>query len=268
MIYITHGIVESFRQQKFCHMDFLDRELFINHLANKKEKYVSLQKALEGKGDALTIDDSLMGGVEAAILCREFGHEVSFFVNPFYIQKQFSYWFCVLNVLLDGDKIEKILWKRKEYFLRDFYSKLKFRIDLKSTIASLPAQKSKSNIEIVFKQNINKDFVIPSHLVILSINELKKLAQLGVEIHNHGWTHRQIIAFNDNELDQDILKAKEWLNNVLGVNTDFYAVPFGKDLPPNRYSFNHCSMWFLAYDKLNYGQLGLRIYNRKPLILH
>jgi hypothetical protein len=267
MIYITHGIVESLQQQKFCHMDFLDRELFINHLANKKEKYVSLQEALEEKGDALTIDDSLIGGVEAAALCREFGHEVSLFINPFYIQNQFLYWFCIINIFLDSDKTEKILWKNKEYFLSDFHSKLKFRINLKNTIAPLSAKKSKSNIELIFKQSINKDSVIPSHLVILSINELKKASSLGIEIHNHGWTHRQIIAFNDSELDQEILKAKEWLDAVLGINTDFYAVPFGKDLPPNRYSFNNCSMWFLAYDKLNYGQIGPQVYNRKPLIL-
>lgn len=267
MIYTTHGVIKFFETQKFCHTGFLDCELFIDHLANRKEKYVSLEEALEEKGDALTIDDSLIGGLEAAVLCREFGHQVSLFVNPFYIQNQFLYWFCLLNIFLDSNKMKEVSWEGKEYPLSDFSSKLKFRLELKSAIAKLSPKESISSLQLIFQQEVEQNFLSPFHLTVLTITDLKKALSLGIEIHNHGWTHCQITAFKNSELEEEIFKAKNWLNTFLSFNSNFYAVPFGKDLPPNRYDFKNCNTWFLAYDKLDYGKIGQRIYNRKPLLL-
>lgn len=268
MIYTTHGVVNSFEKEKFCHSGFLDRELFINHLSNREEKYVSLEEALEQKGDALTIDDSLMGGFEAAVLCRELGHEVSLFINPFYIQNRFLYWFCLLNIFLDSDEREEVFWERKKYPLDDFSSKLKFRLELKSAIAKLSPQKSISSLQFIFQQKVNQTILSPFHLTVLTVDDLKKALSLGIEIHNHGWTHCQITAFKNSELEEEIFEAKDWLSTFLGVDSNFYAVPFGKDLPPNRYDFKNCHTWFLAYDKLSYGKIGPRIYNRQPLLLY
>ena len=186
-------------------MDFLDYEVLIDHLASRKEKYVSLREALEEKGDALTIDDSLMGGLEAAILCRQFGHEVSLFINPFYIQNQFLYWFCVLNIFLDSDQIKKVSWEGIEYFLDNFDSKLKFRLELKSAIAKSSPEESLSTLQFIFQQNINQSFLTPFHLTVLTISDLKKALSLGVEIHNHGWTHCQITAFKNSEIEEEII---------------------------------------------------------------
>ena len=157
MIYTTHGVVKSFEKQKFCHSGFLDRELFIDHLSNRKEKYVSLEEALEEKGDALTIDDSLMGGFEAAVLCRELGHEVSLFINPSYIQNRSLYWFCLLNIFLDCDKKTEVFWEGKKYPLDDFSSKLKFRLELKSAIAKLSPQKSLSSLQFIFQREVDQN---------------------------------------------------------------------------------------------------------------
>lgn len=267
MIYTTHGVIKSFEKQKFCHSGFLDKDLFIAHLSNRKEKYVSLEEALEQKGDALTIDDSLNGGFEAAVLCRELGHEVSLFINPFYIQNQFLYWFCLLNIFLDSDKKKEVFWEGKKYSLGDFSSKLRFRLELKSAIAKLSPQNSLSALQFIFQREVDQTLVSPFHLNVLTVDDLKKALSLGVDIHNHGWTHCQITAFKNSELEEEIFKSKNWLNTSLGIDSNFYAVPFGKDLPPNRYDFKNCSTWFLAYDILTYGKVGPRIYNRQSLLL-
>ncbi|MBS0186231.1 MAG: polysaccharide deacetylase family protein [Proteobacteria bacterium] len=268
MIYAIHGVVQNFSQKKFCHRDFLDYNLFKTHLRTRKKKYVSLEKALENKGDALTIDDSLLGALEAAILCRNFGHDVSLFINPFYIEERILYWFCLLNIFLDHAPSIKIIWENEEYLLNSFEEKIKFRIKIKNKIAKLPTEEERQTfLKLFSKDFFDCHFQIPSHLDLLTIDDLRNARNLGIEIHNHGWTHRQLTEVSHIELDEEILKAKKWFQNKLYINTDFYAVPFGKDLPSDKYNFDNFRIWFLTYYQLHYGKIGPKIYNRAPLIL-
>jgi hypothetical protein len=267
MIYAMHGVNKIFTKRSFCDQDFLDTELFKTHLLNRKNRYVSIEDAIEGKGDALTIDDSLRGGLEAATLCRKFGHEVSLFINPFNIEKKVPYWFSILNILLDKYDDYLIRWETNEYILNDFKSKLSFRIKLKNKMASLDNEEEKlKKLFLIYPDDNINNIEIPEHLSILSLNDLKKAIDLGISIHNHGWTHRQIGEVSHAELDQEILKSKQWIKKELNIDTNFYAVPFGKTLPLERYSFERFSLWFLNYNGLYCGKIGEKIYNRQSLV--
>lgn len=268
MIYASHGVVDNFCSKKFCHRNLLDLEKLENHLKSKKEKYVSLEKAIAGKGDAFTIDDATHASFEAAKLLKKYDHSVTLFVNPYYIEHKVNYWFAILNYLLDTTSFENVLFDNILFPIVSLNEKQIFRKKLKQKIAELPTETERHSIlSGLFKLNLD-DIVLPKHLNTITEEDLLKLQGLGVDLQNHGWTHRELKNASEAEKAQEIFLGKNWLQNKLKINACFYAVPFGSALPKQKtvnevmkdYNFSH---WFLLENSLELGPLGKIIYNRQ-----
>lgn len=265
MIYTTHGVVDNYNSEKFCHKNFLDTNQFVNYLRRREKKYVSLKMALDGHDDAFTIDDSTYAAYQAAKLLISNNHQVTLFVNPYYIENKIDYWFLKLNYLLDHSLIKFIKYKDVEYPLYTYKEKLIFRKKLKADISGLPTEEERQYIlGGLFKIPV-KNLKLPFYLKTITETDLLELYKLGVDIQNHGWTHRELEKVEEIAIEEEIKYGKKWIKDKLNHNANFYCVPFGNAFP----SFDSSSFtcWFLLNGFLKPGFNGKKIYNRLTLDL-
>lgn len=265
-IFCIHGVVEKRNKKNFLHRNMLDSEKFNKYLSHKETKFVSLDDALKGKGDALTIDDGTEAGADAAQMAISLGHQVSLFVNPFYIADNQPYIFVLLNVILHSLDKNKVVFEGESFSINSFEEKKALRKIIKGYIAQYPAYAERLQILNKFiSVNQIKLCDFPRHLEVVSIERLKKLVQAGVDIQNHGWTHCSFSSLSMDEIIQSIRQANEWFISEIDYQTNYFAVPFGDVIPPGKNVFRETNCWFLLHDLLRAGFIGEKIYNRLSL---
>jgi len=276
-IYAMHGVVDTLDINCLCHRTMHDRTLFANHLAKRPKKYVTINDALNGRGDALTIDDATVAAKEAALLARSHGHEVSLFANPYNVVLQKSYFFHQINMLLDSTTAtsiavsgvslpsitlsEKVKVKKK---IKEQYCRLSMEGERSLLVAELAAQLGVTNVPL------------PRFLATLSTEDLTYLRKQGVAIENHGWSHADYSRLSDACVKLEVEDGQQWLMaNGFGQNYHF-AVPFGHPLPTRHQAFPHCTVWFLENHNIPPGPIGkgiwrqettAKVWNRTQLVL-
>lgn len=261
MIYVSHGVVGNHSSGLFCHQFLLDRKNFEFYIKHKPNKYVTIENALDGKGEAFTIDDATYSSYDAAKILKKYGHEVTFFINPFYIENQVDYWFLKLNFFLDTVSQSKVNLDNKEFLLSAYQNKLTFRNELKAIVAGLPTEEERQQVlKTILKINIDK-IKIPFYLKTISETDVLDLHRLGVNIQNHGWTHRQLKDAKEDDIKREIMLGKEWINKKLQYDPGFYAVPFGDCTPTN--NLQNFTYWFLSKKSIALGSVSKKVYNRK-----
>jgi len=264
MIYVSHGIIEELHLDKFCHRQLLDRYNFCQFLEQKQKKFVSIKDAINGYGDAFTIDDSTYASLEAAEMMRDYDHAVTLFINPFYIHEKLNYWFSILNYLLDKDLRPSVCLNNNHYPFSSFKERSTFRKILKSIICTLKTEEERQQyLSKFFNTNIN-NITLPHHLTTINVEDLIRLKKIGVDIQNHGWTHRYMATASYDEVDEEIFKGKLWLKEKIQVEAEIYAAPFGDALPPKDCNYNLFEYWLLVDSRFEVeGRIGKKIYNRK-----
>lgn len=265
-IFCIHGVVEKRNKKNFLHRNMLDSEKFKEYLSRRETKFVSLANALKGNGDALTIDDGTEAGADAAQMAIDLGHQVSLFINPFYIEKNQPYIFVLLNVILHSLDKDKAVFAGKSFSINSFEEKKALRKFIKRNLSAYSdyAERLKILNDFIDLNRI-KICDFPRHLKIISINRLRELTRAGVDIQNHGWTHCDFSSLSIDEITQSIRQAKEWFISEIDYRTNYFAVPFGDVSPPDKNILREMSCWFLLDDLLGTGFIEEKIYNRASL---
>lgn len=267
-IFCIHGIVEKRNKNNFLHRNMLDSNKFREYLSQRKTKFVSLDNALKGKGDALTIDDGTVAGASAAQMAVSLGHKVSLFINPFYIVNNQPYIFVLLNIILHSLDKNKVVFRGESFSIASFEEKKALRKIIKDCLAGYSAYAERLKIlDDFISSNQIKLQKFPCYLEVISIDYLRKLVQIGVDIQNHGWTHCNFLSLSVAEITQSIRQAKEWFISEIDYRTDYFAVPFGDVIPPSKNILKEISYWFLLHNLLESGVIGEKIYNRTSLEL-
>jgi hypothetical protein len=267
-IFCIHGVVEKRNKKNFLHRNMLDSEKFKEYLLRRENMFVSLDNALRGDGDALTIDDGTEAGAEAAQIAISLGHQVSLFINPFYIADNQPYIFVLLNVTLHSLDKNKAVFAGESFSLNCFEEKKAFRKIIKNYLAKYSdyAERLKILNDFISSNRIRL-CDLPHHLKVISVERLRKLTQAGVDIQNHGWTHCDFSSLSMDEIIESIRRANEWFISEINYQTNYFAVPFGDVIPPSKNILRETSCWFLLHDLLGTGFVGEKIYNRAPLEL-
>ncbi len=265
MIYVTHGSVRDLDSLLFVHRNMVDEASYTDWLRTRNAPFVSLSEALQGRGDALTIDDGTMAAAQAAKIAVSGGHQVTLFVNPYHCESQAPYFFALLNTALDECRLSSVQWRDRVYMLDSRRGKKKFRAGVKHELRSLPSEALRSALvkdclDALEMRNIEP----PQHLRSLGTADVQELAGLGVSIENHAWTHGEFAALDPRQVGEEIDAARQWLKRNLSIDSEHFAVPFGATLPPNSGHANW-KIWFLLTDDLPTGKLSKRLYNRMPL---
>jgi hypothetical protein len=265
-IWIIHGIVAQADPLSFTHRSLLDASRFRRFLERRSRKFVDLDQAVAERGDALTIDDSTSAAADAAELCRVTGHAVTVFVNARNIAWQRTYWFTLLNALVDGCTCDSIVLDGKSFPLHDLSARKRFRKAAKHAAFLLDNEEAREAFILKLAQSANVGPLrVPGHLATISLDRLRELQATGVRIENHGWTHGNVAAMSQQELIEDIRKGADWLREAASVVASHYAVPFGTATPSGTLPVSLYRVWHLADESLPAGRLGTRLVNRATL---
>lgn len=267
MIYAIHGVTYSWMPYLFEQRILLDSQAFASYLSTRS-RFGSLSEAVRGVGDALTIDDSTRAAGEAARLALRYGHEVTMFINGFNIEFQRSYCFSIVNWLLDHTPAKSVQLNGTNYPLGTFAEKCHFRRQIKEIYRYFQDPKETSYFAERLASSLDIEIgPLSNDAAVLSREEMADLFSRGVGIGNHGWGHIDPKHLSVHEFEDHIMQNKEWIRNMLGVSSAFYAVPFGEGVPRISFSeglFDHC---FLLNDKLPACRLSKRVYNRTDLVV-
>lgn len=263
----THGIVQNANQALFVHRNLLDSAMFEEHLRGREQPYDPLQSVVKGTGTALTLDDSTRAAADAAKLARRLGHAVTLFINGFHIAEGRPYFFSRLNVVLDTTDMAAVDYDGICWTLSERIGKERFRKVVKKRLAAIGDENQRDEVVTEIAELLGrKDASVPDHLRVITLDELRELVQIGVDIQNHGWTHSRVGAMSATAHAEDIRKGREWLRRTCGIEADLYAVPNGDGLPTDG-QFRHCRAWFLLDDSRPYGEVFPGVFGRRTLLL-
>jgi peptidoglycan/xylan/chitin deacetylase (PgdA/CDA1 family) len=268
-IFCIHGVAENATRSEFQFRNIDKISAFREHLSSRANKYVSLSDAIKGLGDALTIDDSTHSAYVAAKIARQFGHQVTLFVNGLHIQDARPYSFVILNLFLDAINVPEIFFDGQLIATNVRDEKKNARKKMKRRMQTLNNEEEQMQLLYSTADKNGLEIPpIPAHLQPLRKLEIVELIQMGVSISNHGWSHLHPSSLTQEELAEDILRGSQWLDKEFGIECDSYAVPFGDALPLSNELPGHCRIWLTVNDVLTAGQVGPRVFNRVSLKLH
>jgi len=267
-----HGVVNNKGTDlhDFNQRTFLDFKKFEGLLKDRPAKFVDIDQAIEeGKGDVLTIDDARMGGLDAALLAAEYGHYVSLFINPYYIENQCAYYFSYLNYLVEnisaGTEVEL---GGQIYPIREMNDRYRLRQRLKYQLRQLKAERERIS---VLQSLANQTGIrlamdeLPDYARTVTKEQLQQLTTNPyIRIENHGWTHTCISVLTDEEIQEEVQRSLDWIKAACGRKPAYYVIPFGDRIVPP--SCTLPAKLFLLEDPRFYpGFLGKHFYNRFTL---
>jgi peptidoglycan/xylan/chitin deacetylase (PgdA/CDA1 family) len=87
--------------------------------------------------------------------------------------------------------------------------------------------------ELLSRRRLSGDFFLTVGWIgnrpgFLSWQEARAIAGRGHSIGSHGWTHRLLTRLSDAELETELVRSREVLEEKLGVKVDTLAVPGGR----------------------------------------
>ncbi len=265
-IYCTHGIAADATRALFQFRNLEKAHAFEAYLKSLPHSYTSIECAMAGKGDALTIDDSTRAAFDAALIARAHGHEVTVFVNGYHIEHQEPYSFVILNLLLDTVSKEQLVWSGEMLDVKTREAKKKARKIVKAAMLRLNDERDQiSMLREIGSRNGVVLPAVPKHLFPLSKREVTELIESGVSIENHGWSHRHPGALDSDEYGADVMRGARWLADEFGIRSRFFAAPFGDALPVSNSLPPPHEVWMTLHDVLLPGQVGPVVYNRVAL---
>ncbi len=264
-IHTLHGIVDVFYPYKQTCRNYVSRDSLKDYLLSRVEPYTTW-KGDATQGDVITVDDSTHAGANACMLIRSFGYPVIFFVNPWQVVTGENYFFSILDSAIDNRRSQDVFFNGLRFDLRDAVQVQKFRKHCKNLLMILPAAEAVTTVSTTIAELLNSDDIgPPEHTRPVSLCELHALKNIGVRIESHGWSHRNISAFTNEDLLRDLCLTSDWLKNELSIEASLYAVPFGFPDIPVEVRKNMKEEYFLLEDKMPAGKSGTKCWNRLDL---
>jgi hypothetical protein len=257
-----HGVVEGREARKFVHRNYLDRQRFETFLA-ECPRFGRWEAASDA--DVLTVDDATRAGADACRIARQFGHDVTFFINPGLVEAREPYFFASLDPLLDASANCAIAYDRTSYHLADWTSARAFRRAVKRRIVfETDAGAVRAQIAELSRLLNTEVPEPPPHLLTIDQSDVEQLLALGVRIESHGWTHVDPAGMTLGQFTEHLQRSRLWLRERLGEDARWYAVPFGESVPPS-FGVALPEVWFLADSDRPPGDCGGNVWNRVTL---
>ncbi|HVU39307.1 MAG TPA: polysaccharide deacetylase family protein [Opitutales bacterium] len=267
-VFTMHGVVAGLEPDTCAHRGLFEPAQFVKHLRSRKTPYVELAAALRGEGDALTIDDATFTACDAAALAREHGHHVTLFINPGNVAAGETYFFVLLNLVLDRTTLPRLTLGGRDFPLRTTAERRELREYFKRRLLTLAGEADRRELVHAAARQLGvADLSVPRPLQTVGVDVLRELGRRQVNIANHGWTHGSVGALPADHIKQEIIRGREWINRELGQPALAYAVPFGQALPPFSANAKIYEIWLTSHELLHDGFIGPHVFNRTTLRL-
>jgi hypothetical protein len=233
MIYISHGLVPNWCSGRISHALFLPERAVERHLQERKQKYVSISQAISGGGDALTVDDASYGGLRLALLARQFGHQVSWFVNGGYVEHGTQYYPFQLSSMLDDTRLSHCEFEGLTWDLQTIAGRRALRLRFKQIYMRLRSQKEIEALVDKVAGCLQTDpRRFENSLSTVTPAELAQAVLAGVDLQNHSWGHVNPQVLSERERTKGALRNEEYLSEYRQAITRVFAPPFGHHVSP------------------------------------
>jgi hypothetical protein len=262
--YLIHGMVADWAPNLAACRLYVPTSALERHLRTAKP-YVGW-RASDPDGDVLTVDDATVAAAEACILARRLGHEVTLFVNPYHVETGTPYFFNTLGCYLDVRTRNAVQVGNEHCDLTSIAGMKRFWMAARKMLMVLPPEDTVTVLADLARRLGSGNPPLPSFARPLRSKDLKHLAELGVRIENHGWSHQAVDTMGDAVFNEDLTKSRRWLRENLGITSQLYAVPFGcPNLSPGKR--DQVGDYLLADQNLPPGQLRAGGWNRISLTI-
>jgi len=186
VITMMHGIAENLQPgRRFVHCDLHDWHAFEYALRDRSTRgasYVPLRDAIQGQGDALTIDDSTVAAANAARMARKHKQPVTLFVNGMHIAERVPYWFARINAALDAAPPRKMTCGKHALDLRKKKDKNRWRGIVKRDVLREATERGRQAVAAKAIKTLGLDpdrVILPRYLESITATDLQELAALG-----------------------------------------------------------------------------------------
>jgi peptidoglycan/xylan/chitin deacetylase (PgdA/CDA1 family) len=257
-----HGIVPALSRDRQSFRSYITADEFAYLLGRRARPFGSLEEALDGGGDALTVDDATRASADAALQARALGHEVTLFVNGYHIVSGKPYAFDLLNAILDGARTGTVEREGGRYDLRRPDGRAALRKALRRDLRRLRSEAERERLVAHWTEWLGADPEIVPGARPLSLEEVHALQEAGVRIENHGWTHTDPDALDADSLAREVMECSRWLKSALGVSSRMFAAPYGDSVPDSVSCWPSEIVYLAANSRMKPGRLGDRLYNR------
>lgn len=267
-VHLLHGVVDQHSAHLRTHRLCVPKDSFVRHLRSGI-RYRRLENLLSGNEttgmSVLTIDDSTVAGAEACMIARELDQEVAFFVNPEPVITQIPYFFSLFDSIADRRTRGFVDYEERRIHLNSPSDVRQWWNLLRNRLMHLEPQCSLTKIKEIGIQLGCEDESIPPHLRPATESELQDLRDAGVQIENHGWSHRDISAMDYESFRDHVDRGRDWLRSALGVDADWYATPFGISQVRSEWQSLLVYPYFLADRDRDAGMQACGAINRRDI---
>jgi peptidoglycan/xylan/chitin deacetylase (PgdA/CDA1 family) len=231
MIYISHGVVPCWSNNRISHALFLPESRVERHLQVRRTKYAPLAQALNGDGDALTIDDATYGGLKLALLARQYGHAVSWFVNGSNVEHGTQYYPFQLSSMLDRTRLSECQFADRSWELQTMAGRRALRLRIKQAYMRLRSQNEIEQLIQSLACSLRLDAAaMENSLATVGPAELAQAVVAGVDLQNHGWSHLNPQVSSERKRTAEVRQNEEYLSQFRKAITCVYAPPFGQQV--------------------------------------
>jgi hypothetical protein len=228
VIYITHGVVPYWSSGRISHALLLPESQFTQHLRERRTKYVSISEALAGKGDALTVDDATYGSLKMALLARQYGHAVAWFVNGSNVEQGKQYFPYQLSWMLDESMGTECRFEGERWDMQVMAYRRALRFQIKAAYMRLQSQREIDQLVDKLAYCLSVDPAkMQRSLTTVSSADLTRAVAAGVDLQNHSWTHINPRLFSERERTAEVLRNEEFLSRYRESAVSVFAPPFG-----------------------------------------
>ena len=232
MIYVSHGIISSYRSERMSHALCLPTSRAALHLQLRRKKYVPLALAIAGRGDALTVDDATYAGLDLALMARRYGHAVSWFVNGSYVENRIEYFPFQISCMLDDTRSTECRFDDRRWSLETMTGRRLLRAQIKHQYMRMQSQGEISELIDRLAEGLHSDSKLPERsLRTVGAAELAQAVLAGVDLQNHGWGHLNPQALPEEERSAEVIRNRQYLSQFRRAITEVFAPPFGQCVP-------------------------------------
>jgi len=233
MIYVTHGIIASYRSERISHALCLPASRAQLHLQLRRKKYVPLAQAIAGGGDALTVDDATYAGLEMALLARRYGHAVSWFVNGSHVENRNEYFPFQISAMLDDTRATECGFDGQTWSLKTTADRRTLRAIIKHRYMQMRSLGEITQLIDKLADSVRCDSKdAESSLRTVGTAHLAQAVLAGVDLQNHGWSHLNPQVLSEEERAAEVMRNDEYLSQFRRTVTQVCAPPFGHCVMP------------------------------------